>query len=127
MAAYTAIAERATTDLSLVKQHLRITAGETTFDALLQVYLDAAKEMADDYCQNPFARYLSGTLTAYDIPKPIEIWLLKTVCDWYNFPEKDVTQVTIDQQNQTRRDLCYDVDYKMLKPYRREVGFGLTW
>ena len=127
MAAYTAIRERSATDLSIMKQHLRIDSSETGFDTLLEMYLTAAKQMADDYCQNPFTRYISGVKKKQPIPGPIEVWIMKTVTDWYTFPEKDTTEVEVDGTNRSRRDLSYDVTYGMLKPYRREVGFGLFW
>lgn len=117
----TAIRDRSTTDIHLVKSHLRIVDADTTFDTILTLYLGAAKELADLYCQNPFT--VSGA--PVDIPMGVELWLVQTVATFYVTPERNVSTVDLQRDTSVSYKLAdLDVDYGGLKMYRLEVGFG---
>jgi hypothetical protein len=118
----TAIRDRSITDLDLVKSHLRIESTNTTWDTILEMYLKAVKEKADYYCQNPFI----SNGEEQDIPAGVELWILQQTAQLFGQPEGNISRSSIDGHLTTEFIINdYDLDYRGLKPYRLEVGFGL--
>lgn len=117
----TAIRDRSILDVDTLKLHLRLNG--TTFDTLLQIYLDAAKTKADVYCQNTFTK--NGT--EQDIPADVEVWLLQTAARFYMQAENNISAIKLDNMDIDYTIDNYDVDYAGLKFYRIETGMGLIY
>lgn len=84
----TAIRERSVVDLATVKSYLGVTG--TSDDALLTLWLAAAKRAADDYCINPFTD-ADGEEEA--IAEPVELGILDYV-GWHYMSRRRGKNVT---------------------------------
>lgn len=111
---YTDILDNSAVDLTLVKSYLHIDPDDTANDSVLTLYLTAAKEAADNYCQDTFAT----------VPAAIEIWILKIVALSYERKTAFMTKSDFKDMGSTEWKYNYDDYYHELKVYRREVGFG---
>src|ERR1017187_6369821 len=122
MARYTAVQDRTSITLPLVKSHLRLD-GDTE-DVIVTLYLGAACQKADTYLQNPFLDY--DNITPLDIPLDVDLWVLQVVAKFYyhrtlGVHKEDVTDLGSIQYEKLDN---VDVNYEGLKPYRRTKGFG---
>lgn len=111
---YTDIQNNSTTDLALVKTHLRVDSFDTSLDPILSLYLATAKQEADNYCQDVFPV----------VPPTIEAWILQSVSYKYNRNAPNVKLEDFRNLGRVEWDVDnYDDYVRLLKPYRREVGF----
>ena len=120
----TAIADNSILTVLIVKQHLRVDG--TDEDFLIGLYLQAAWERADAYCNNPF---LDSKGRQRDIPSPCEIWCLQFVSHLYENRTLGMSGETINDLGSVKYAKGSDVDinYNLLKEFRREPGFSSFW
>lgn len=120
----TAIAEGSILTVAICKSHLRVDS--TDEDFIIGLYLQAAWERADAYCNNPF---LDANGRPRDIPGPCELFCLQFVSQAYENRTMGVSK----EQVQDMGSVSYakasdlDIDYRLLKPYRIEPGFSSFW
>jgi hypothetical protein len=117
----TAIQDRSTITVSMAKTHMRVDG--TVEDAIIRLYLSAAKARADAYCNNTFTDQLGNEL---DIPADVDVWVLQTVSKFYNHRTVGVSMEKVEDLGEVKYHTLSDVDinFDLLKPYRHEVGFG---
>lgn len=119
----TAIRDRSIMDVDTLKTHMRIHSSNETYDTLLSLYIDACKEQADFYCNNPF---LASDGTEAAIPSGVEVWIMQQAAALFANPEGNVSKIKMDESQETQYIINdYDLNFKLLKPYRLEAGFGL--
>ncbi len=85
-------------------------------DVILEALIDAAKEAADDYCNNPFVDKDGNELP---IPARIKLWCLKWVARQYENRPSGLVQEQISGLGALTWG---SVDYTDLMPYRRIPG-----
>lgn len=112
--AYTDIADNSIITLAKVKIYLRIDSDDTASDTVLSIFLAAAKEDADGYCQDTFT----------DVPYGIEEWILETVL--LKWERRSPFLTNNEQRDIGKTTWTFNVDdyFHGLKRYRREVGFN---
>ena len=87
----------------------------------------AAKSRADAYCQNPFLA--ADYITELDIPADVEAWILMQTSKFYELRTLGLASEQIQDLGRIQYDKhggsdAVDVDFSLLKPWRRVVGFG---
>lgn len=117
----TAIADGSALTVLVAKQHLRVDG--ILEDFLIGLYLSAAWNRADSYCNNPFLDY-KGHPT--DIPADVEIWCLQFVSNLYENRTAGVDKEQVQDLGSVSYARLSDVDvnFNLLKPYRIEPGFS---
>jgi uncharacterized phage protein (predicted DNA packaging) len=110
-----AVTERLELNLEDVKSFLRIVHNHE--DGLISSMIDAARELADEYLNNPF-RDATGANQA--IPSVVKIWCMSIVADMF---ENRVNRLQSESQtgigSQTWRD---QIDYSMIAKHRLNPG-----
>lgn len=112
--AYTSILDNSIVKLPMVKNYLRIDTDELIHDPILKIAIAAAKEAADNYCQDTFD----------DVPAGIEMWILSVIQLWWERKAPFIKAGMLKDIGSTEWGFNYDDYYHGLKMYRREVGFG---
>ena len=112
---YTSIAEGSSITVDTLKLFLRIDDDEVgaVMDPLLEIVLAAAKECADNYCQDDFD----------PVPPGIEWWILQTCSLWWERRSAMLTGTNAVDLGSSSWGFNYDDFYLGLKTYRKEVGF----
>ena len=120
----TAIADNSVLTVLIVKQHLRVDG--TDEDFLIGLYLQAAWSRADSYCQNPF---LDKKGRQRDIPPDVEVFCLQFVSLMYENRTLGIASLTTNDLGSVKyaKESDLDIDYRLLKPYRLEIGFSSYW
>lgn len=111
---YTSIEENSTINLAKTKKFLRIDSDDTVLDDILKLAILAAKQAADNYCQDTFET----------VPAPIELWILSVIQLWWERKNPFIVSTEIKDLGQTDWEFNYDDYFHTIKSYRREVGFG---
>lgn len=112
--AYTDIADKSVVNLSMAKNYLRIDSDDTILDPILKLAIRAAKEAADNYCQNSFT----------EVPAEIEMWILGVILLWWERKGPLLKSAEQKDLGITEWKFDYDDYFHAIKCYRREVGFG---
>jgi len=122
MPVYTAVQDNSTITPLKVKKYLRLDESDTYLDDIIKLMLAAAKQAADSYCQDTFTRYTSDGGVA--IPAEVDLWILQTVS--LHWERKNPFISSMDFKDLGGQDWTFNYDdyFHLLKPYRREVGFG---
>lgn len=116
---YTSIEDNSTVDATTVKKFLRLDEDDTYLDTVIDLALLAAKQAADNYCQDTF---LVGDTVV--VPAEIEMWILQTVSLWWERKNPFITSMQYKDLGTVNWEYNYDDYFHGLKAYRREVGFG---
>lgn len=112
--AYTDILDNSDITVTDVKTYLRIDSDDTASDSLLEIFLNAAKEEADNYCCDNFTT----------VPSAIEQWILGAVLVKWERRSPYLKSVEQKDSGIVAWAVNYDDYYAGLKPFRREVGFN---
>lgn len=115
---FTTIRDNSTVSLQILKQFLHIDEQDDSQDLLLSFALDAAKQAADDYCQNRFPE------TNGEVPGTVEMWILLQVGNWVERRAHMVKNITMKDVGMLEFKFDYHEYFQLLKPHRREVGFA---
>lgn len=110
-----AVKDRLTLTLNEVKGWLRV--DDTADDALLLALVDAAKEAADAYLDNPFTDADGNPLP---IPAAVRVWVLERVARLY---QQRVEGLASESLSGVGGVTYGPEDYALLWPYRKFPGF----
>jgi hypothetical protein len=98
----TAVQDKCTVTVALIKQALRMDPSNTSKDDYLGILLAASKIDADDYLENPFTGLLEDPDLQTWLPV-VNRWVLADVVRAFNMPDPTVThQVVTGAGGQTR-------------------------
>ena len=120
---FTQIKDNSIVTLKVLKQYLHIDQDETSYDLVLKLALNAAKESADDYCQNPFYDRINED-GSIEIPGAIEMWILQVIAIWLERKGPGIKAVTFEDIGRYDFEFNYHDYYHLLKPHRWEVGYA---
>lgn len=109
-----AVKERSLIDLAAAKKHLRVKSD--AFDVIIQNYLDAAKDKADDFCNNAF---VDADGVALPIPGNVENFVLTLVGRLFDNPDNGLQ---MDQTAGVGNLNWGDIDYSMIEGKRLNPG-----
>lgn len=118
---YNSISDNSSVTLLKMKKYLRLDESDTYQDDELKLTLAAAKEEADDYCQDSFADPATGEV---NIPAKVDLWVMQTVSLNWERRGALLTDSMTKDLGQVKWTYDYDDYYHGLKSKRREVGFG---
>lgn len=108
-----AIQERLVLDLDTVKNFVRASDAD---NEIIEFLVDAAKEEADNYCNNPF---LSAYGEELPIPSAVKLWCLKWIARNY---ERRQSGLTSEQMSGLGSTSWGEVEFDELMPYRIYPG-----
>lgn len=108
-----AVKDRLNIDLAEVKAFLHIDGDNE--DVVLQTLVDAAKEAADQFLNNPFTDKGGNP---QPIPAPVKLWVLKRVARSYERRAEGV----VSQRDEVGAVQWGPEEYAELWPYRRNPG-----
>jgi len=120
----TAIADNSVLTVAICKQHIRKDINDEDF--IIGLYLQAAWSRADAYCQNPF---LDTKGRQRDIPSDVEIWCLQFVSLMYENRTLGLSSEVVTDLGSVKyaKESDLDIDYRLLKPWRLDVGYSSTF
>ena len=110
-----AVRDRLTVTLDEAKTWLRI--DDDADDALLVALIDAAKEAADAYLNNPFTDAEGNPLP---IPAAVKVWVLERVARLY---ERRAEAIASESVSGAGNVAWGPEEYALLWPYRKVPGF----
>lgn len=105
-----AVKENFPYDAELVKNFLQIDNDEP----ILELFFEAAKEDADNYCNNPFL--VDGEVV---IPATVKLWVLRRMARYYEHRVSGVRS----QSDAMGSIAWHPEDFEGLHPYRIYPGF----
>lgn len=109
-----AIRERLDLDLDTVKAYLFIDTKHE--DTVLEILLNSALEVADQYCNNPFIE--NGR--ELPIPEDVKLWVLQRISRDYHRRSEGKSQ---EQTSGLGSTTWGEEEFKALHPYRKYPGF----
>lgn len=112
------IEERLELELEQVKTFLRVDGAED--DDTIQDMIDAAKQKADEYCNNYFTDDGTAEGEPQAIPKAIKTWCLSMIARAY---ERRLNGVTTEYSKDLSQTIWGGIDYSDIFQYRMEPGF----
>uniref|UniRef100_A0A7C2W724 Phage gp6-like head-tail connector protein n=2 Tax=Thermorudis TaxID=1649508 RepID=A0A7C2W724_9BACT len=110
-----AVKDRLTVTLEEAKAWLRI--DDDADDTLIVSLIEAAKEAADAYLDNPFT---DASGSPVPIPAAVKTWVLQRVARLY---QRRIEGVTAEQVSGVGSVTYGEDDFSLLWPYRRIPGF----
>ncbi len=120
----TAIADNSVLTVAICKQHIRKDTNDEDF--IIGLYLQAAWSRADAYCQNPF---LDAKGRQRDLPADVELFCLQFVSLAYENRTLGMADETVADLGSVKyaKGSDLDVDYRLLKSWRLDVGYSSTF
>jgi hypothetical protein len=109
-----AIKERIDLDLDTVKSYLFIDTDHE--DAVLEILLKSALEVADQYCNNDFIEHGREL----PIPEDIRLWVLQRISRDYHRRSEGKSQ---EQTSGLGSTTWGEQEFEALQPYRINPGF----
>jgi hypothetical protein len=122
MPIYNAVQDNSSVTRLMAKKHLRIDESDTYTDDILDLIILAAKQAADTYCQDTFTSYTVDA--SVSIPAEVDLWILQIISLHWERKNPFITSMEYKDLGSQDWEFNYDDYFHLLKPYRREVGFG---